>query len=62
MTEDEMLSVERPIEGNEEELKVYDGSKTYSSLNTDPSMRDYDYMIVPDQFNFYLPPSKRGDS
>lgn len=44
---------------SEEELKVYDGSRTSSSLATDPSMRDYDYMIEPDQFNFYLPPASR---
>jgi len=61
--DEEGLYVEKPIKEDSEELKVYDGSKTYSSLITDPSMRDYDYMIEPDQFNFYMPPStKKGDS
>ena len=46
----------------DEELKVYDLSKSSeSSLQTDPSMRDYDYMIEPDQFNFYLPGSRNVD-
>ena len=44
----------------DEELKVYDRSKSSfsSSLHTDPSMRDYDYMIEPDEmFQYYLPPN-----
>jgi hypothetical protein len=61
MSDEEQASPVKPIE-KDEELKVYDGSKTSSSLCTDLSMRDYDYMIEPDMLNFYLPPIRnKGD-
>lgn len=46
-------------EAGEEELKVFDMSKSSvmsSSLHTDSSMRNYDVMLEPEELSFYLPP------
>lgn len=48
----------------DEELRVYDASQSIqsSSLHTDPSMKDYDFMIEPDEmFSFYMPMEDKKD-
>ena len=59
-TEENKSSPAKSGQGDED-LRVYDESQSLaslasSSLKTDPSMRDYDYMIEPDEmFSFYKP-------
>jgi len=49
------------MDDDDGELRVYDASQSIqsSSLHTDPSMKDYDFMIEPDEmFSFYMPDHK----
>ena len=49
---DSMATIPSPGKNQiiDDELKVYDGSKTESTLRTDSSMRDYDYMNEPELY------------
>ena len=59
MNFDDQSSPKKSNRSAEEELKVHDGSISHdsSTIKTDPSMKDYDYMIEPElkiNFNYKL--------
>lgn len=59
---DDSLSPKKSPMSTEQELKVHDGSRTddSSTIKTDSSMKDYDYMIEPEiKYNFNIQPYRK---